>query len=98
MIIESEKKIFSHWSLWFLGSHVADILTENNYQVHVFDLNPSEWINKKQHFIRGDILNYNDLLKAFKNTHAVFHFAGIADIAKANLDYIKSKSATKILP
>ena len=84
------KKIIVIGGSGFLGSHVADILTENNYQVHVFDLSPSEWINNKQHFIRGDILNYKDLLKAFKNAYAVFHFAGIADIGKANLDYIKS--------
>ena len=84
------KKIVVVGGSGFLGSHVSDILTENNFQVHIFDISPSKWINKKQHFIKGDILNYNDLLKAFKNTHAVFHFAGIADIGKSNIDYIKS--------
>ena len=84
------KKIIVIGGSGFLGSHVADILTENNYDVHIFDINPSKWINKKQHFIKGDILNYNHLLKAFKNAYAVFHFAGIADIKEANLNAFKS--------
>ena len=32
----------------FLGSHVADILSEKKYEVTIIDKNKSRWIKKEQ--------------------------------------------------
>ena len=50
----------------FLGSHVADNLSEHGYNVTVFDIKPSPHIRPDQTMIVGDILNsdkVNDVLE-----------------------------------
>ena len=64
----------------FLGSHVADALTENNFEVSVLDKIKSKYINKKQKMIIGDITDKKIIEKHVKNTDYVYNFAGIADI------------------
>ncbi|MCH2389963.1 MAG: NAD-dependent epimerase/dehydratase family protein, partial [Nitrospinales bacterium] len=41
----------------FLGSHVADNLSEHGYNVTLFDIQPSPYIRPDQTMIVGDILN-----------------------------------------
>ena len=64
----------------FLGSHVADELTKKNYKVTLYDLKKSPWINKKQHFIKGSVLNFNKFKRACKNQDVIFHFASLSDL------------------
>ncbi|MGB3058007.1 MAG: NAD-dependent epimerase/dehydratase family protein, partial [Candidatus Omnitrophota bacterium] len=40
----------------FIGSHVADVLTGNGYEVTVFDRKESPYLKEGQGFILGDIL------------------------------------------
>ena len=40
----------------FLGSHLADILTDSDYNVVVFDKYNSPYINENQEMIVGDII------------------------------------------
>ena len=41
----------------FLGSHVADALTDAGYKVTVYDLMPSPYLRDSQQMIVGDILD-----------------------------------------
>ena len=68
----------------FLGSHVADALTENGFDVTIFDLQESKYLKKDQKMITGDILDSRRVQEVVKGADIVFHFAGIADIKKAN--------------
>lgn len=67
----------------FVGSHVADKLCDNNYNVTIYDLKKSEWINKKFKFIEGDIQNVNLISKAIKKKDIVYNFAAIADLIQS---------------
>ena len=46
----------------FLGSHVADVLTEAGHEVTVFDLRPSSYLQSGQLMYIGDILNYEQVI------------------------------------
>ena len=39
----------------FIGSHVADLLSNNNYNVTIYDLEKSKYLKKNQKMIVGDI-------------------------------------------
>jgi len=64
----------------FLGSHTADELTENGYDVKVFDIKKSPYIRKKQKMVIGDILDRKAVNNAIKNCDIVYNFAGMADL------------------
>ena len=88
--MNSKKNILIIGGSGFLGSHVADRLSKDSYRVKIFDIQKSIYIKKNQSFINGNILDFNSLLKATKNCHAVFHFGGIADIEYSNKQPIKT--------
>lgn len=67
----------------FLGSHVADVLTEAGHAVRIFDRQDSKHLQESQEMIRGDIMNADDLIDAAKGCSAVYNFAGLADIEMA---------------
>ena len=64
----------------FIGSHVADCLTDNGFETFIFDQENSPWINEKQHMIIGDILDKEALNKVISGANVVFNFAGISDL------------------
>ena len=66
----------------FLGSHVADNLSEHGYNVTLFDIQPSPYIRPDQTMIVEDILNSDKVNNALKNQNVVFHFAGLSDLDK----------------
>jgi len=68
----------------FLGSQVADVLTNNGFDVTVFDLTESKYLKSDQQMLTGDILDSSKVQELVKRADIVFHFAGIADIQKAN--------------
>lgn len=68
----------------FLGSYVADALTEVRHSVTVFDLEPSLYLKKPQKMIVGSLLDEKAVSRAVKGADVVYNFAGIADIDQAN--------------
>ena len=68
----------------FLGSHVADELTEKGHEVTIFDNIESKYINNKQKIVIGDITNFERLNSVIGNNQIVYHFAGIAGIQDAS--------------
>ncbi len=67
----------------FLGSHVADELSEKGYFVTIFDITRSPYLKKNQNMVIGNILDREKVRQVVSNAQLVFHFAAIADIQEA---------------
>lgn len=67
----------------FLGSHVADVLTEEGWDVVVFDRKKSEYIRGGQQMIEGDIQDAQAVTTVVQGADVVYNFAGIANIEEA---------------
>lgn len=67
----------------FLGSHVADNLSDNGYQVTIFDQKPSAYLRKDQTMVVGNIFNAAAVARAVKGASIVYNFAAVADLADA---------------
>lgn len=68
----------------FLGSHLADALTEAGYTTVVYDRVASKWLLPGQIMVVGEITDTDALARALENARYVFHLAGIAEIAEAS--------------
>lgn len=68
----------------FVGSHVADVLTEAGYEVIIYDLHSSPYLKPLQTMITGNILDEKKVNKAIQGCDVVYNFAGIADIDEAS--------------
>lgn len=68
----------------FLGSHLADALTEAGYAVTIFDLTPSPWRQIDQEMVIGDIRDEAAVNHCLRGARYVYHLAGIADIGQAS--------------
>jgi UDP-glucose 4-epimerase len=67
----------------FIGSHVADHLSDAGYQVIVYDHNDSKWLRSDQEMIVGDILDDDKLNLVISGAELVFNFAALADLNQA---------------
>jgi UDP-glucose 4-epimerase len=67
----------------FVGSHVADALSEGGHAVTVFDRRESPYLRADQRSIVGDILDEAAVAAAVQGHDAVYHFAGMADLDDA---------------
>ena len=67
----------------FLGSHVADALSDAGYMVTIFDRAPSSWKRDDQEMVVGDILNSEEITRITKDSIAVYNFAAVADLDEA---------------
>jgi UDP-glucose 4-epimerase len=67
----------------FIGSHVADCLSDNGYEVVIFDNVKSPWLRKDQDMIIGDILNGEVVKEVIKDSEVVYNFAALADLNQA---------------
>lgn len=67
----------------FLGSHVADHLSESGCRVRIYDRTKSAWLRPDQEMIVGDILNVDQLNEAIAGSDFVYNFAALADLTLA---------------
>ncbi len=77
----------------FIGSHLADKLIENNYNVRILDnLEPQvhgsaqktpKYLPQKIEFLRGDIRKTDDIEHAVENIDAIYHFAANVGIGQS---------------
>jgi len=67
----------------FIGSHVADHLSDAGYQVTVYDLAPSPWLRKDQQMVIGDVLDAEKLNNTITGSEVVYNFAALADLNQA---------------
>lgn len=77
----------------FLGSHVADALSEAGHSVVVYDKKSSPFLRKSQRMIEADILDEKAVEDAIKGSDIVYNFAGVADIIEASLKPLESVKA-----
>lgn len=70
----------------FLGSHVADKLSDDGHNVTIFDLKKSSYLRPDQIFTEGDILDPKAVTNAIKGKEIVYNFAGYADLDTASVD------------
>lgn len=67
----------------FLGSYVADALTQAGHAVTVFDVKPSAYLQDGQQMHVGDILDARQVMDAVNGQDVVYNFAGISDLDNA---------------
>jgi UDP-glucose 4-epimerase len=67
----------------FIGSHVADQLSEEGYHVRIFDHKISPWKKENQEMIVGDMLDKDLLNKVINGSEVVYNFAALADLDQA---------------
>lgn len=68
----------------FLGSHVADSLSENGYYVSIYDIRRSDYLTDNQNMIIGDILDADSVKKAVAGCDIVYDYAGLASLDSAS--------------
>ena len=78
------KRVLVTGSSGCIGSHVADALEEEGYQIILFDVTPSNYKTKTQKEFIGDLLNPVDIETAVKGCDAIYHFAAQADIGASS--------------
>lgn len=64
----------------FLGSHVADALSDAGHEVTIFDLSESPYLRADQEMITGDLMDRDLLNRIVSGKDFIYHFAGIADV------------------
>jgi len=74
----------------FLGSHVADALTNDGQKVTVIDKEKSQWLDNKQLFFKANIEKPETFLHLIKKSDYIFNFAAISDLGEANKNPIKT--------
>ena len=74
----------------FIGSHVADCLSDNGYQVTIFDHIHSPWLREGQDMVIGDILDTEALEQTIKGAKFVYNFAALADLNQALNNPVKT--------
>jgi len=89
----SKGKVIVFGGAGFLGSHTADALTKEGYQVTIFDIKPSKYLQESQKMIVGDMSADEQVSNAISGMDYVYHFAGIADIKEAQDDPIATVKA-----
>ena len=77
------KKVIVFGGSGFLGSHVADALTDVGHDVVIYDMKSSPYLRPNQKMIIGDILDETNVYNAMRGCDYVYHFAGFADLDDA---------------
>ncbi len=67
----------------FVGSLVADALSDSGNEVVIFDRQVSPYLRPDQEMVVGSILDLEELHRVISGCEAVYHFAGLADIGEA---------------
>ncbi|MCI0395259.1 MAG: NAD(P)-dependent oxidoreductase [Chloroflexi bacterium] len=67
----------------FLGSHVAAALTDQGYEVVIFDRRPSSYLLPGQKMVVGDIREPAAVEEALAGCEVVYHLAALADLNTA---------------
>ena len=67
----------------FIGSHVADHLSEAGYQVTIYDKIESQWLRYDQKLVVGDVQDDKKLDQVISGADVVYNFAALADLNQA---------------
>ena len=78
------EKIIVFGGSGFLGSHVADSLSDAGYDVVIFDTQKSPYLRDDQKMVIGDITDLDQARDVLQGAVALFNFAAVADIDEAH--------------
>jgi dTDP-L-rhamnose 4-epimerase len=75
----------------FIGSHVVDALVEKGHKVTILDSledqvhhsKKPDYLNKDATFVKGDVRNKEDWLRALKGNESVIHLAAAVGISQS---------------
>ena len=67
----------------FLGSHIADSLSDTGHDVTIFDQIESSYLKPNQKMVCSDILDSNAVADAVKDHDVIYHLAGESDIGNS---------------
>lgn len=67
----------------FLGSHVADVLTDCGHDVLIFDRARSPYLKENQSMMVGDVLDEKAVVKAVEYADVVYNFIAVSDLEEA---------------
>jgi UDP-glucose 4-epimerase len=84
------KKVVVFGGSGFLGSYVADELTNKGYDVTIVDICKSDYLQSNQNYIEADILDFKDMQKVLKDKAIVYNFSAIAELSEAINEPIKT--------
>ena len=73
-----------------LAPMVADCLSENGYQVTIYDNIKAPWLRKDQKMVVGNILDFEELKIVTEGAEFVYNFAGITDLNEASTNPIQT--------
>ena len=68
----------------FLGSHVADTLTDRGHDVLIFDQVESPYLRNSQDMMVGDVLDEKLVSQAVEKADVVYNFTALAEIDRVN--------------
>ena len=74
----------------FIGSHVADHLTQAGYQITIYDKTYSKYLRKEQDMVVGDVQDSDKLHQVIAGAGVVYNFAALADLNQATKEPIKT--------
>lgn len=77
------EKILVTGASGFLGSHIADALSDRGYDVTVFDIIESPYLREDQRFMLGDVRDADALKEQLEGFDYVYHLAALADLNAA---------------
>ena len=67
----------------FIGSHVADQLSDKGYSVTIYDREESHWLRNDQEIVIGDVQECEKLNQTISGANVVYNFAALADLTQA---------------
>lgn len=74
------QKVVVYGGSGFLGSYVADALSDAGYAVTIYDLTASPYLRPDQTMQVGDVLDFDRVREVAKGACAVYNLAAIADL------------------
>ena len=79
----SERKVVVYGGSGFVGSHVADALSDEGYAVTVYDRVASPYLRDDQRMVVGDLMDLERVCSTAQGAFAVYNLAAIADLDQA---------------
>ena len=77
------KKIVVLGGSGFVGSHVADQLSDSGYHVVIYDVHPTPFTRSDQEMVVGDLSDSELVSQTIKGAFAVYNFAALSDLNEA---------------
>ncbi len=82
-MVNSMKRVVVFGGSGFVGSHVADQLSDAGHNVVIYDICASPFLRHDQEMVVGDLLDMGSVSETIKGASAVYNFAALSDLNEA---------------